>query len=169
MRFFAFLFVLAAFSIGGSAQSYATAKPWVWGWWPGHWQNLDFKPYLGDQKIRQRSLWDGDTWTPEAWIKDAGDEKRIMRDLYAVGIIVDQYTDGDDIPVLEVGDTFIQLSGLDQRRILRFVDHVFEITKAEENGMFYVHYKDSDDNVLEEIFDGEPVLGVYTKHGFHSN
>ena len=156
MRILSFLLVLAVFSLGASSQSYAGAKPWAWGWWSSHWQGLDFKPYLGNQKIGQRSLWDDDNWTPEAWIKDAGDEKRIIRDFYEIGIITDQNTDGDDIPVLEVGRQFIELSGLDKRRILQFVDYVFEITTSEENGMFYVFYNENDD---------EP-LGIYNKYGF---
>jgi len=156
MRILSFLLVLAIFSIGTLSPSYASEKPWVWGWWPSHWKGLDFKPYLGNQKIGQRSLWDNDDWTPEAWIKDAGDEKRIMRDFYATGIVVKQYEDSDDIPVLEVGDTFIQLSGIDRRRVLQFIDHVFEITKSEENGMFYVFYSEHD---------SEP-FGIYNKYGF---
>ena len=113
---------------------------------------------MDDQKINNRALWDQDTWTPEAWIKDAGDAKRIMRDFYAVGIVTDQYEDGDDIPVLEVGEAFLQLAGVDQRRVLAFVDHVFQITAAEENGMFYVYYAE----------DKSDPAGIYTKHGFQS-
>ncbi len=129
-----------------------------WGWWSNNWRSLDFQPYLGDQKISQRSLWDNDTWSPEAWIKDAGDKRRIMRDLYAVNIIYRQYKDENNIPVLEVGDNFINLSNLDRSRVLRFVDYVFEITSSEENGMFYVFYSKNNK---------EP-LGLYNKHGFQS-
>ncbi len=158
MRILSFLLLLVSFSIGTTSHSYASEKPWAWGWWPAHWQGLDFKPYLGNQKIGQGSLWDDDAWTPEAWIKDAGDEKRIMRDFYATGIVVKQYKNGDNIPVLELGNQFIQLSGLDQRRILQFVDHVFNITKAEENGMFFVVYSEADDSPM----------GIYNKYGFQS-
>ncbi len=158
MRFLGFLLALAVLSFGFSTQSYASAKPWVWGWWPSHWQGLDFKPYLGDQKGSQRSLWDNDSWTPEAWIKDAGDEKRIIRDFYAVNIVTNQYKDSNNIPILEVGDAFINLSGLDKRRVLQFVDHVFEITSSEENGMFYVFYSENT----------KDPLGVYNKYGLQT-
>ncbi len=158
MRVLGFLLVLAVFSLGASAQSFAGAKPWIWSWWPSHWQGLDFQPYIGGEKISQRSLWDNDTWTPEAWIKDAGDAKRIMRDFYAIDIITNQYTDEDNIPVLEVGSQFMELSGLDKRRVLQFVDHIFEITSSEENGMFYVFY---DKNKAAP-------LGIYNKYGFQS-
>ncbi len=155
MRFLAVLLVLFGSIVAFSQTAHAEPKPWVWGWWPSHWRNLDFKPYLGNQVLSQRSLWDNDTWTPEDWIKDAGDSKRIMRDFYAYDIISNQYTDGDNIPVLVVGDTFMRLSGLDRRRVLQFVDHVFQITTAEENGMFYVYHSKLDDDPL----------GVYNKYG----
>ena len=158
MRVLSFLAVLGFFALGCSAHVQASSKPWVWGWWPSHWQGLDFQPYLGGQKLSHRSLWDGDDWTPEAWIKDAGDAKRIMRDLYAAEIVTNQYEDSDNIPVLEVGDGFLLLSGLDKRRVLQFVDHVFQITESEENGMFYVYYSMNDD---------EPA-GIYNKYGFQS-
>jgi hypothetical protein len=159
MRIFRLLTILAVFVVAMPNISHAQAKPWVWGWWPSHWKGLDFKPYLGDSQLTQRGIWDRDTWTPEAWIKDAGDEKRIMRDLYAVDILSDQYTNGDDIPVLVVGQNYMRLSGLDQRRILQFVDYVFKITSSEENGMFFVYYRE---NKSKEI-------GVYDKNGFQEN
>ncbi|MCB1591301.1 MAG: hypothetical protein KDI90_02505 [Alphaproteobacteria bacterium] len=156
MRFLAVLLVLlSSLFVFAQNPAFAGPKPWSWGWWPGHWRNLDFKPYLGNQQLSQRSLWDNDNWTPEAWIKDAGDEKRIIRDFYAADIVSDQYVDGDNIPVLVVGDNFMKLSGLDRRRVLKFVDHVFGITQAEDDGMFYVYYRELDDDPL----------GVYNKYG----
>ncbi len=156
MRVLSFLLVLAVLSLGFSNQSYARAS--FWGLWSSDWQNLDFQPYIGNQENSQRSLWDDDMWTPEAWVENAGDEKNIMRNLYESNIIISQYTDRDNIPILEVGDNFISLSGVDRRRILQFVDYVFEITSSEENGMFYVFYSRNDD---------EP-LGVYNKYGFQT-
>ncbi len=156
MRFLAVpLLLFGTLLVFAQNPVHAEAKPWVWGWWPSHWKNLDFKPYLGNQQISQRSLWDDDQWTPEAWIKDAGDAKRIMRDFYAYDIVSDQYVGDEDIPVLEVGETYMRLSGLDRRRVLQFVDHVFGITKGEEDGMFYVYYRELDDDPL----------GVYNKYG----
>ncbi len=156
MRFLAVLLLLfGTLLVFAQNPAHAEPKPWIWSWWPSHWQNLDFKPYLGNQQISQRSLWDDDQWTPEAWIKDAGDAKRIMRDFYAYDIVSDQYVGDENIPVLEVGQGFMRLSSLDRRRVLQFVDHVFGITKGEENGMFYVYYRELDDDPL----------GVYNKYG----
>ncbi len=156
MRVSGFLLILVFVSLNFTAQAYAGSKSW--GGWSSNWQNLEFQPYLGDQKISQRSLVDDDTWKPEDWIKNDGDEKRIMRNLYAANILSKQYKDRKNIPVLEVGDNFIELSSVDRDRILKFVDYVFEITLSEENGMFYVLYGDNKD---------EP-LGLYNKHGFQS-
>ncbi|MGH1455967.1 MAG: hypothetical protein ACRBDI_04235 [Alphaproteobacteria bacterium] len=157
MRILGFLLVLATFATFVSdAQAKKNTSFLPWG--GNDWRGVDFEPYIGEEQIRQRSLWDGDTWSPEAWIKDAGDEKRVMRDLYAADILVEQYTDGDNIPVLKVGENFIKLAGVDQRRVLQFVDYIFEITTAEENGMFYVIYSK----------DKKEPLGLYNKYGFQS-
>lgn len=130
-----------------------------WGWWPSNWKTLDFQPYLGGEKLLQRGLWDRDTWTPQAWIKDAGASERIIRDFYAYNIIRDQYTDSDNIPVMVVGDNFMKLSGTDRRRVMEFIDYVFEITKSEPDGMFYVY---NYQNMKEPI-------GVWNKYGFQQN
>lgn len=159
MRVFRFLLMLAVMVTALSGVSKAEPKSWVWGWWPSHWKNLDFQPYLDGEKFIQRGLWDRDTWTPQAWIKDAGDAKRIMRDLYSVDIIRDQYTDDHNIPVLVVGPTFMRLSGLDRRRVLKFVDYVFKITESEENGMFFVFSSENDDDPI----------GVFDKNGFQQD
>ena len=156
MRLSRFLLVLLALSFVAfvPTSAHATAKPWIWGWWPSHWRNLDFQPYLKGEKLSQRSLWDNDQWTPEDWIKDAGDARRIMRDLYAANIVTNQYEDSDDIPVLEVGYGYKKLSGLDRRRVLQFIDYVFEITTSEPNGMFFIYYYDK----------SEPI-GLYNQYG----
>lgn len=156
MRFPAFLLVLLTLmaALPQIAQASPGEKPWRWFWWPSHWKGLDFQPYLKDEKLGQRSLWDNDQWTPEAWIRDAGDARRIMRDLYAADIVTDQYKNSDDIPVLEVGEGYKRLSMLDRNRIAQFVDHVFEITSSEENGMFFITFKGQ-----------KHPIGVYNKYG----
>ncbi len=157
MRFLSFFICLAVAVIGFSDAGFAR-KGNGWSLFPKKVKELDFKPYLNEQQIRQRSLWDGDAWTPEAWIRDAGDEKRVMRDFYEYKIVTNQYTDNRNIPVLEVGEPFVQLSGVDQRRVLEFVDYVFQITPASDNGMFYVYLKGEKK---------EP-MGLYNQYGFQS-
>ncbi len=156
MRLLAVLMIMFC-SFVTFSQQVAYAGPGSWAWWSSNWKNLEFKPYLGDERFVQPSLWEGDRkWTPEQWAKDAGSEQRIMRDFYATGIISDQYIDSDNIPVLVVGRKFMSLSGVDKRRVLDFVDYIFKITKNEKNGMFYVYYSELDDDPI----------GVYNKFGF---
>ena len=156
MRILAFLLVFVTAFASFSQFAEARKQGYFWRFFKENWQTMDFQPYLGHQQIRQRSLWDGDDWTPEGWIKDAGDERRIMRDLYQSHIIVDQYKDDQNIPVLVVGDSFKKLSDLDTRRVLKFVDHIFEITVSEEHGMFYVYHID----------DFKTPMGIYNEYGF---
>ncbi|GJL86191.1 MAG: hypothetical protein DHS20C02_19660 [Micavibrio sp.] len=113
----------------------------------------DVRPYLNDSKIPHNTQWDNDDWKPEDWIASKGSAKRVIDGFYAANIITDQYVD-DDIPILEVGQGFMELSELEKRRVVMFVDHAFQVTSAAPDGMFLIHHQKSD----------EP-LGIYTKNG----
>lgn len=155
MRSFLFLLFFALVVVGLPHQSKADhATEWSFIYHDGY--KHDFEPYVGQQKLKQRSTKDMDSWTPADWIDNPGDEKIILRDFYAMGIIKEQYMDHDNIPVLRVGEAFDRLSTFDQNRVLAFVDYVFKITESEENGMFFVVF---------ERDESEP-LGVYNKSGY---
>lgn len=157
MRFLSFLLLFTVVFVGFSQQSYADkADHWSYIYHDGYKHN--FEPYVGKQVLKQRSTIDNDTWTPEDWIDNPGDEKIILRDFYTMNILVKQFMD-DGIPVLRVGAPFVQLSKFDQKRVLAFIDYVFEITSSKENGMFYVYFEKDDDNPL----------GLYNKHGFQNH
>ena len=157
MRFLSFLLLFTVVFVGFSQQSYADkATHWSVIYHDGYKHN--FEPYVGRQVLKQRSIIDNDTWTPEDWIDNPGDEKIILRDFYIMNILVKQFMDGG-IPVLRVGEPFVNLSKFDQTRVLAFIDYVFEITTSQENGMFYVYYEKDDDNPL----------GLYNKHGFQNH
>ncbi len=158
MRILGFLLLLAIASMASFSPSYAGDGFWSWNIFGSKMGSEDFEPYIGGEKIKQRSLWDGDDWTPQDWIHEEDDKRAVMRDLYEAKIITGQYTGKQKIPVLEVGEPFTQLSGFDQRRVLEFVDYVFGITTAEENGSFWVYF---------EANKSEP-MGLYNKHGFQS-
>ncbi len=116
----------------------------------------EVRPYLNDSKIPHNVQWANDTWKPEDWTQGKGGNARNVIDgFYAADIITDQYEDGDT-PVLEVGQGFMKLSELDKRRVVMYVDHVFKVTDAAPDGMFYVRHKKSD-----------KVLGIYNKDGLH--
>ena len=156
MQFFRVLGALSAIFICFSItlQAQASSKPWVFGWSPYHWQNLDFdKPYLEESTTRHNSQWEFDHWRPQDWIESRGSADAVMENLYTYGIITKQYMD-DDFPVLEVGLPFIQLSGQEKRRVTAFVDHVFGITRNPETGM----YRLREHGTKRE-------LGLFTRYG----
>lgn len=152
-----FLLLVAVMFAGFAAPAIAKkATKSQWRYTAG--EKDDFTPYIGRQKLGQRSHKDDDKWTPQDWIENEGDEKAIIRDFYEGGIITKQYVGRKNIPVLRVGEPFVRLSNFDQKRILAFVDYVFEITTSTQDGMYFVYY---------EADDKEP-LGLYNKHGFQS-
>jgi len=113
----------------------------------------EVRPYYEDSKIPHNVQWDYEGWNPQSWIADKGSAKAVMDDLYAGKIITKQYID-DEIPILEVGDGFMDLSTREKRRVAAFVDHVFGVTKTSPNGTFIVKRAGADDPI-----------GLYTKHG----
>jgi hypothetical protein len=147
----------AAYAIKSSAA--VGSRTWVdkllEGYWGDkNWEGYEFQPYLADEPIKNRILWDRDKWQPQEWAKDAAEAHKVMRALYDGGILTNQFH-RDGVPYLEVSDSYLRLSNTDRIRILRFVDHVFEITR-QPNGMFFVVMKDVDD----------APLGTYGKTGF---
>ena len=56
-----FLFTLLLFTGPALAQP----KPWYFGWWPRHWEDLDFeKPYYERGRIHHDHQWDDQDWPP---------------------------------------------------------------------------------------------------------
>ncbi len=117
-------------------------------------EHSETQPYLDDSKIPHNTQWERDDWEPEDWIASKGSAKRVVDGLYAGNIITKQYEDGNDTPILEVGQGFMDLSAQDKRRVVMFVDHAFQVTSTAPDGMFYIYHQKSD----------EP-LGLYTKQG----
>ena len=145
------LFVLVLSILSASAE--AGPKPSIFFWWESHWEQDPARPYLDEAKIPHNARWDRDTWKPEDWAEAKGGAREMIEELYLQGILTDQYTD-DDIPVLEVGQGFMNLSGQERLRVVKFIDHVFEVTTSQENGMFYLYHHRK-----------EKPIGIYTKHG----
>lgn len=132
----------------------AEPKPTYWSWWPEHWLELDWQPYLEGAKHPHNSQWNDKNWTPAMWAEqEAGGMPELIRGFYDAEILNRQYMD-DEMPVLSVGPNFYHLSGYDKRRIARIVDEYYQITTSQENGMF----------VLEDWRSRKPI-GTYTVHG----
>lgn len=149
------LSVIAAFLVVFSfvSNAYAEPKPWIWGWWPSHWDNLDFEPYLEDAKYPHNSQWDKNPWKPEHWAQQRESGKHVIEGFYRADIIREQYVD-DDIPVLVVGPGFYLLGGQDKRRVTKMVDDVYNITSTRLNGMYMLY-----------DWKTEKAIGAYTKYG----
>ena len=119
-------------------------------------EDVDFdRRYLKDGKTPHNSQWDDENWHPEYWVEDKGSVTAVIDGFYDGGVIVEQYE--DEVPVLEVGRPFLQLSPLEQRRVIEFVDFAFKITEAKPHGIFYI--------VIDHEKKGKELLGIYTING----
>lgn len=139
MRYFLVFQAVALFFGAGLAQAgpLQAAGKYIWG--P---PSVDpVRPYLEEGKIPHNSQWADDQWSPQDWIEDRGSAKAVMDGLYSSGIITDQYTE-DGIPVLEVGQRFLELSDQEKRRVASFVDVVFGITR--QSGLYLIYFHKND-------------------------
>jgi hypothetical protein len=131
----------------------ADPKPWIWSWGFGHFDNLDFIPYLEDGTHPQHSQWERSNWKPEDWIAQRPDAKTLMDGFYKADIVREQFVHRDT-PVLVVGPSFYMLGGEDQIRVARTVDHIWRVTASRPNGMFMLH-----------DWKTGKTIGSYTKNG----
>lgn len=136
-----------------ATNAQAEPKPWIFGWSPSHWENLDFEPYIEPAKEPHNSQWNNSTWRPEDWIAQRDSELDLIRDFYSADIIRGQYLD-NDVPVLIVGPGFYKLGGQDKRRVADTVDHVYDITDSDIFGMF-----------LLNDWNTKKTIGAYTQYG----
>ena len=132
----------------------AGPKPWVFGWWPSHWEKLDFeKPYMYDGKSRHNTQWDYRGWQPDDWVSQRDSGLQLIEGWYTAGILVDQYH-SHKVPVLEVGQGFYDLGGFDKRRVAEVVDSVYQITSTGQNSIFRIR----------DAGTGK-YIGLYSRHG----
>src|SRR5690606_5141360 len=102
---FCFALVLAFCGVV-AVPAHADPKPWIWSWWPSHWENQNFQPYLEDVKQPHNSQWDHKNWEPADWAaQKAGGSKDVIQGFYDAGILRGQDTKRD-VPVLIVGPNF---------------------------------------------------------------
>ncbi len=146
--------VFAAFLVAGIHPASAEPKPWYWSWWPSHWYDLDYQPYLEDGTHPHNTQWDDKKWEPADWAAQRPNgSDDVIKGFYRAGVLSRQYMD-DDMPVLEVGPGFYSLSGYDKRRVTRLIDDHYQITANHENAMF----------MLYDWRTRKPI-GSYTAHG----
>jgi hypothetical protein len=137
-----------------ASSAQAGPKPWIFGWWPSHWDDLNFEqPYTYDGKSRHNRQWDHRAWQPSDWISQRAGGLELIDSWYKVGILNDQYFK-NDVPVLEVGPAFHTLGGFDKRRVTAVIDNVYKVTANRPNGIFH----------LRDHASGK-YIGLYTQYG----
>lgn len=137
---------------GFSRSMGVLGKNFIWGV-PEH---PGVKPYLEDAKLPHNSRWADDEWEPQDWIESrGGNPMNVINGFYDAGIITDQYFD-DDIPVLEVGQTFIELGAKDKRRVVAFIDDVFGVTQNTKAGVIVIYLDHKG---------GDVPIGEFNKNG----
>jgi len=138
---------LAVMLFSGVAQ--ANPNTWLW-----YFEDDLNKPLLSGPKEPQYYPGNKEKWSPEDWVSyHNGDEYATYRALERAGIVTGQSFRGD-VPVLEVGQAFVRLSSGDQKKVLRYVDHIFNITQKHPSHVIYVYHDESDD-----------YIGIYNKNG----
>ncbi|HEY8189980.1 MAG TPA: hypothetical protein VIF12_04800, partial [Micavibrio sp.] len=92
--------IFAALMAVGISPANAEPKPWYWSWWPSHWYNLNYQPYLEDGKHPHNTQWNDKAWEPADWsaqrLNGASD---VIKGFYRADILSRQYMDGQ-MPVL---------------------------------------------------------------------
>ncbi|MBX2833848.1 MAG: hypothetical protein KTR28_02645 [Micavibrio sp.] len=142
-----------------SARNVARHGKYLWGG-PYH---DDVRVYLNKAKIPHSSQWADEKWSPQDWIDARGGQPlKVIDGFYRVGIIKDQ-TMKDGMPLLEVGDAFLQLSDLEKMRVVTFIDHVFGITRNDESGSIHIVYEE--ETFLFGLYSGLESVGFFTKDG----
>lgn len=152
------------FLLLGAFDAQAKPKPWYWSWWPAHWDNQDFKPHLDDPKKPHNTQWQAglymdQDWHPENWVRSKGSIRAVLDGFYNNDIIRSQDVDGD-IPVLIVGDGFMNLSGQEKRRVTAFIDYAFQVTNSAPVQMYSIYYT----RTKSPFGRGRPI-GMYTPAG----
>ncbi len=121
----------------------------------GHPKAMQAQPYLENAKLPHNSRWADDEWTPQDWIDSrGGDAISVINGFYEAGIVSDQYFD-DEIPVLEVGQGFIDLGAQDKRRVVAFIDEVFGVTKFAEPGVILLYFHSDEKEVPIGMFNAQ--------------
>jgi hypothetical protein len=147
------ILILAAIASFHAGPARAEPKPWIFGWWPDHWDN-NFHYYLEDDKRVHNSQWKDSKWQPKDWADQRpGGGPELIKGFYTSRIITGQFQ-RDDIPVIEVGPGFYHLGGEDKRRVMATIDSVYGITASHDNAMI----------LLYDWFTKKPV-GLYNKVG----
>jgi len=95
--------------------------------------------YLHEGKYAYDSDWENG-WNPLMWAESYDEAQTLVDQFYADGVVVDQYMN-DEKPCLEVGQRFLELSGRDQRRVVKFMAYAFDVDGFSQDGAVNVVLK----------------------------
>lgn len=126
------LICLGIFMLTTPSPVRAEPKPWIFGWWPGHWDWTSYKkfqPYLENGKETQNQQWGAEDWYVQDWLSQNQNNFALIDGFFKADILRKQ-TEEDDVPVLIVGPQFYRLGGFDKRRVLTTLDAVYGITES---------------------------------------
>jgi len=120
---------------------------------PGASKSDPVRPYVRGGKIPQNVQWDNKDWQPEYWVNDKGSVDAVMTGLYEENVLVRGY-DAEDSSV-HVGQSFMRLSPLEQRKVAAFIDYAYQMTDSDPNAGYQL------------VLDGrkKQAIGVYTRLG----
>lgn len=91
-------------------------------------QDVHDRVYLQSHQNVYDSDW-SDYWSPLDWADSSEGAQAVIDNFYAKNVLADQYID-NGAPILEVGQTFLEMSGQEQRRVIKFVAFAFGINGA---------------------------------------
>ncbi len=112
-------------------------------------------PHLHDARTPHNTQWQDNNWTPQEWT-DArgGNPMNVIQGFYDADIIRDQNFNKDEVPVLIVGQGFINLSDGEKRRVAMYVDDTYGITRSNPQAAY-----------LLEFYKKSKAVGIFTKDG----
>lgn len=134
MRFFYILQIVTCLFITGCASHTHTGQGLIWG--------PPSAPLVSDMlsgtQALEYSRWETPDWNPQGWINSrGGSAKAVIEGFYTAGIISDQYFD-NGVPILKVGQKFLELSREDKHRVCAFLDVMFGVTK--QGSVFMIEF-----------------------------
>lgn len=151
-QLFIFIFSFGITFLGVQpSDSHATDfQKFFWGP-PSH---NDAKPYLNEAKIPHNHKAGVDMWAPEMWAAARnGKPMDVVSGFYEADIVTDQYLD-NNVPVLEVGQEFLNLSDTDKKRVIAYMDDVFGVTEYSPSKTMLIYF-----------YRGNRSLGIVTPDG----
>jgi len=135
-------------------DAHAVRQKGIWGWLSDDFNPENFNdPYLRDGQTPHAYQWDFGDWNPQDWIDARGSAESVIKDLYKAQIISEQ-SEEDNIPILEVGQAFLNLSSEDQSKIVYFFDYVYGITYRDPAAVIHLEHEDTNKRI-----------GLYTAQG----